>query len=245
LKNEHIQELPELNGVHFEFLKNAPAAREWLGRSMKRWACSIRASRTVIENMPAERFNRAALKTFITEHEDVESRFVAVMGWGKMRYPHARQAINIKERWIPLIARLTDPDLSRSAAFKLFKDARERPETYLNGMGVAYFTKLLFFLRPSSDAYIMDQWTGKSVNLLFSTDRSIGNVVKFDSSAVSDRNTPEDYEHFCQLIELLAEKLDVVPEDAEKRIFSNGGNGQKIGKWRGYVKRFSGSPKTT
>ncbi len=179
--------------------------------------------------MPERPFTRPALIGFVAATQDTEARFVAVMSWGKMRHDHARRAWNVKERWIPLVRAISEPHLTRAQAYALFRNARTSRN--LSGLGVAYFTKLLFFLRPVSDAYIMDQWTGKSINLLFLGD----STVKLTATGlVSDHNTEGDYDRFCARIEFLAKMLGVTPAEAEERIFSNGG--RHIGQWRAHVK---------
>jgi hypothetical protein len=230
--------LPEINARRFEVLKSANCTAQWRGYGPKDYALAIEASGQVVKRMPERAFNRDTLRSFVDTSGDAESRFIAIMAWGRMRHHHTRRALAVKERWVQLIDNLVSSKVSRRCAYEMFVDRRKREnrERHLDGLGVAYFTKLLFFLRPKADAYIMDQWTGKSVNLLFAPDNIIGRFVKFDNSIVSDRNTPDDYEQFCQMIEALAKKLKVKAEDAEKRIFSNGGGASKDGKWRAFVK---------
>jgi hypothetical protein len=93
----------------------------------------------------------------------------------------------------------------------------------------------------------MDQWLGCSINLL--TGRQ---VVKLDhhltwkktaagklsqdvTSIVSDVNSSEDYEAFCQTIESLSSLLGSpwTPETAERALIAFGGS--KPHPWREYV----------
>ena len=224
---------PELNARHFEILKNAPIPPDWIGHGPRIFARQIGALEEVVRRMPERPFDRATLADFVAAaaNHDAETKFVAVMSWGKMRRNNARKALAVKRRWIGLIDGLAETHLTRANAYARFIQTRALPDTHLAGLGVAYFTKLLFFLRPVRDAYIMDKWTGKSINLLFLGE----NTVKFDNDVVSNRNTERNYQQFCERIEFLAKKLAVKPEEAERRIFSNGG--RNAGQWRAHVRR--------
>jgi hypothetical protein len=96
-------------------------------------------------------------------------------------------------------------------------------------MGPAYFTKLIFFLRPDLNGYIMDQWLARSINLLFPQ----AGPIRLSNTVVTDRNTADDYERFCSHVEHVARELGITPAEAEERMFSNGGRSK--GRWRQYV----------
>jgi hypothetical protein len=233
MNNDFNSVPPELDAGHFQVLKEAPAPNDFRGHKPRNFARQIGAPEDIIGQLPEEPFTRPTLVAFVAAERDVETQFVAVMSWGKMRHDSGRRAWQVKERWAPLIREIEGPGLSRSDAYALFKLARANRNTRLNGLGVAYFTKLLFFLRPVANAYIMDQWTGKSINLLFRGAKT----VRFSAAAVSDQNTEADYDCFCERIEFVAKQLGVEPAEAEKRIFSNGG--RQLGHWRAYVKRLT------
>lgn len=108
-------------------------------------------------------------------------------------------------------------------------------ELQLHGCGPAFFTKLLYFF---GSGYILDQWTGKSIELLFDREDQIG--IIFSNGAISRKNTGEIYEKFCNRIEALTAHLNqnygfnLTPGKTEELIFSSGG--KKPGLWRSYVK---------
>ena len=111
-------------------------------------------------------------------------------------------------------------------AFEVFQN--QRSANNLPGIGIGYFTKLICFLAPNLNGYIMDQWVAKSINLL--TGEPIVNLT--GNNWVNDRNDSNTYEIFCQHIDNLAELLNCSGFEAEKQIFSVGrGNGQ----WRNYL----------
>jgi hypothetical protein len=101
------------------------------------------------------------------------------------------------------------------------------------GMGPAYYTKLICFLNPSLKGYIMDQWTGKSVNMLMGS--AAGKTVALDvrTGLVLRTNQDSTYEWFCQSIEEIGRRLGCNYLQAEEYIFSSGG--RKKGSWRQLV----------
>jgi hypothetical protein len=109
----------------------------------------------------------------------------------------------------------------------MFQNARA--QNLLPGLGVSFFTKLICFINPNLNGYILDQWTGKSVNLLF--DDQLIAITNY--GWINDNNTPETYELFCQRIEEIALILGCTPLEAEEKIFSNGGIIRGV--WRQYI----------
>jgi hypothetical protein len=84
------------------------------------------------------------------------------MAWGGQRRDHGRDAWRHRDRIRRALTRLREEDLSQNAAFNVF--AADDP---IKGLAVAFFTKLIFFFRkPESGYFILDQWTGNSMNLL-------------------------------------------------------------------------------
>src|SRR5690606_3910358 len=134
------------------------------------------------------------------------------------------------------------------AVSALFREVPERQLAYqrfsvlradgrLPGMGPAFFTKLIFFMGQSPRGYILDQWTARSVNLLFCDDP----IKLLPGGFVSDANDATAYERFCTRVEQLAPILSEATgqphcgEEAERAIFSRGG--KRAGKWRRYVRQ--------
>ncbi len=86
-----------------------------------------------------------------------------------------------------------------------------------------------------NQGYIMDQWTGASVNLLSESELvKVKKQKKKDtySETIADKNTGKDYENFCSYVEYLAEKLKQNPVNVELAMFSEG---RGKGTWRNYV----------
>ena len=156
---------------------------------------------------------------------DVLTAYLCIMAWGGQRRNHGRDAWRHRDRIQRSLIRLREEDLSQGAAFNIF--AVEDPIPYL---GVAFFTKLIFFFRkPASGYFILDQWTGNSMNILCGR-----KVIPLDPLwTVSRRTTAEAYDKYCELMLELSNELRVPPDQAEQLLLSEGGRAPKP--WRRHV----------
>ncbi len=122
---------------------------------------------------------------------------------------------------------------TRFEAFQVLKDSKEN--NLLPGVGVAFYTKFLFFLRPDLNGYILDQWTGKSYNLLMQGENHELGPIPFQGNVVQNQTTAEQYEHFCQTIDTLTiaynlhHNTNLSGYQVEGKLFTAGGN------WRAYL----------
>ena len=156
-----------------------------------------------------------------------EELAIAILSWGGMNREHGKSLFQYKE-WLHLIDKMrTNKIKTREEAYRLFASLRKNKK--LKGMGPAYFTKLICFVNPNFKGYIMDQWTSKSINLLFESNL----LFLKNNGNVTDKNTPEIYEDFCSKIECLANLIKLNPIDLEENLFRNGGINK--GKWRQFV----------
>ena len=155
-----------------------------------------------------------------------------VLAWGGMRRNHGALLFKTWEQWIHLIGQIRSGSVSREFAYKKFQQLRANG--LLSGMGPAFFTKLIFFGLPKHDGYILDQWTGRSINFLLDEP-----LIKLSGSKggqrVSDSNDFLVYSNFCIAIEELADLMPVVnePRHMEEILFSWGG--RRKGAWRTYL----------
>jgi hypothetical protein len=169
----------------------------------------------------------ANLTDTVVSGDEIRLICASVLAWGGMRKNSFQSLFNIErtEKWLELSKRLRiDVELTREQAYLEFLEIRgERvPDTSqgkskLLGMGPAYFTKLIYFLQPTSASrrgYILDQWAGWSINELFPD--VADPIVKMDetysvsskksvsvSMTVSDANDATSYENFCSKIDEL------------------------------------------
>jgi len=204
---------------HLDVFLSAPIEPQGpVGRAPAAWLATVAKldarCMPLIEASPRlfhERHSPETLRRFYlaTEVTSLEC-FVACMAWGGMRYDHGAQALQARQQWLGLISKVRTSILPREELFEKFLALR--PDQ-LPHVGIAYFTKLLHFLRRGPDAYILDQWTAKSVNLL--TGRG---VVHLMGNWVDDSNTARGYEKFCTVIECLSERM----REHYKRPFEGG-----------------------
>lgn len=180
---------------------------------------------------------------------------IAILAWGGM---HGSNRNHLFKRvitpWLDVAKCIRAGQLTRQRAFDAF--AKLNHDGSLVGMGPAYYTKLIYFLMPREGAgsvgYIMDQWLGCSVNLIYKQEvvwmdnRLIWahegrgrarRVVRKASSSVSPLNTGKHYERFCCAVELLAARMGPgwTPDVAELSLMSRGHHQPEP--WRAHVVR--------
>lgn len=229
----------QLNRQHYQFLKSLGTTEQsWVGGKLQSYAISACDDHSECQTsaFPDEAVSRRYIFE-MAQNPDINtlSCCVAIFAWGGMRRNHARSALTTSAKWLPIADAIRNNEIDRVESYRRFMQARQ--SKLLPGMGPAFFTKLIYFLgeRSQSRGYIMDQWTALSANLL--TGQKLIDLQKLKSAVrVSDSNTPEVYNDFCAFIESLAKSLGESPDDAEMRIFSVGGRGEKQGAWRAYLK---------
>ena len=157
-------------------------------------------------------------------------KVISVFSWGGMRYDHARQIFKKWNVLQPIIIKIKNSVYcNRSEIFQEFQNIRKTKS--LPFLGIAFYTKLICFINPNYNGYILDQWTAKSINLLLR--KPIIDITK--NGWVTDKNSSEDYEKYCLLIEKLSKELELNPIKTEEVLFSFGG--RNPGYWREYVKK--------
>jgi len=157
--------------------------------------------------------------------------YALIMAWGGQRMNHYRASIQDHPRsnLIFLIDYLRTSIDSRSTAFATTRDYC----TKIPGLGISYYTKLLYFLRPKPNSYILDQYTAKSSALIF-------DHIKINNQGMPDpQTTGTDYNQFCENIETFARELggEWNPDLVEQAFFGKGTQ------WRNYLGTFF--PKTS
>ena len=177
---------------------------------------------------------------------------ISILAWGGM---HGKNRDLLFKRplepWIGVANQIRDGELSRSESYGALAALQSSDAKAIAGMGPAYFTKLIYFLAPTASSriakgYIMDQWLGCAINLLagrqlVKLDQYLtwrlkeGTPVQRADSFVSNLNTGQDYEAFCQLVEKLSAEMGTVwtPELTERALIADGGRAPHP--WRAYV----------
>jgi len=170
---------------------------------------------------------RAQVRTICTDMRvDVLEAYAVAMAWGGQNRDHFRNSV-IARRLPTLLhqlrsggSRLTDFGITQTAA------------NHIGGLGISFYTKLLYFFRPTPDAYILDQWTAKSARLLFNPCQ-----ISLNGDLPDPDTTPAQYDWFCAQLDNFARIIwptiaPVTGEDAEVAIFDVG---RGKGEWRKYV----------
>ncbi|MFA6979954.1 MAG: hypothetical protein WC209_11610 [Ignavibacteriaceae bacterium] len=218
-----------MNEIHLNYLiEIGENDQGYVGNNSLKWGNSVLGPNVNIDPFLDRQFNRYDLFAYrnnpANSHVNV---LIAVLSWGGMRRDHGRLLFRNLNHVLNLVENLRSGIYqTRQIAFEEFR--QNRTMGLLPGLGIGYFTKLICFLAPDLNGYIMDQWVSKSINLL--TGEQIVNLT--NNSWVNDNNDGNTYEIFCNHIDNLAQLLNCSGFEAEKRIFSVGrGNGL----WRNYL----------
>lgn len=214
--------------THLDFLiQIGDNEQGYVGTNLQQWANFVLPNNK-IKSISNRRYNRYELLEFCNnKSNDNLSVLIAILAWGGMNRKHGKLLLKNPNPVLQIVENLRSSQYAtRKVAFDDLKCKRDNGE--LPGLGIGYFTKLICFLAPNLNGYIMDQWVSKSINLL------TGQKVVFLSNGwVNDRNNGNNYEAFCQKIDELAKALKCNGFEAEKRIFSIG---RGKGVWRNYIK---------
>ncbi len=221
-----------INNKHLvPFANSAKPNLDWDGSEPRAW-CRNFVSSDILETIPQTKFTRSALRQFCQNRQiSAEVAAIACMAWGGMNRQHGKDWWADRERWLPIIREMREGIHSRKDAYTRFHTAK------IEGLGPAYYTKLIYFMRPNADGYIMDQWTGKSISLLFEA-----SIIRIRSDGwIMPANDALIYESYCSAVEELREKIfifsNITTKDAgevEAMLFSKGG--RHPWEWRRYVK---------
>lgn len=162
-----------------------------------------------------------------------------------MKLDNARRIWEKRSEVMPICENIRNNKYTRLEAFEVFRSMRTNNK--LPGMGPAYYTKIIFFASQLADAYILDQWTARSIHML--TKQRSWPSVQIDHTSkkkaektlryqelrvtVTDRVTSEDYEQYCKLVEELARILKLPSHAVEERMFGKGGKSPSL--WREHL----------
>ncbi|MFM0527342.1 hypothetical protein PQR11_20470 [Paraburkholderia strydomiana] len=157
--------------------------------------------------------------------------YICVMAWGLQgaagRRSHVVAAWANRVEIARRLSLLKAGGYSRRQAYELFATDP------IPGLGPSYFTKLIFFFRPEAEiGYIMDQWSGKSINLITGH-----HVVRMYGDSPAATNTAENFDSYCRVIDFLANQTGNSGDELEQRLFSqNGLHRRPRGAWRDHVR---------
>lgn len=155
---------------------------------------------------------------------DAQAAYAVAMAWGAQNLKHFNLSKDHPNLRI-LIDELRTTGGDREADFHRAKDLLGD----VPGIGISYFTKLLYLCRPTGDAYILDQWTAKSLDVLLQD--SPVELSSWGGPAVW--TTREDYGKYCSALEGIATMLgdEWTGESVETALFDH-----RSGEWRNHVR---------
>lgn len=190
-----------------------------LGKAPSQWVTDLDLQGVPdVAQLPQKPLDRAGVRAICRDlNKPVLFGYVCAMCWGwQEKGPRGAKGVTDPWREKDRIAKhleiLRAGNLTRSEAYNLFSKGGK-----VKGLGPSYFTKLLFFFSPADNFWIMDQWTGKSINLLTGE-----MVVRFAGSSPSDRNKGGNYQAYCEEVDALAKLLSTNGNEIEQRLMSKG-----------------------
>lgn len=200
------------------------------GRVPARWAAAHNIPTQGLA-LPAHQLTRQQVRAECRGPNPVLHGYICAMAWGMQgagpMNAHAQTAwghhVEIEAR----LQTLRAGALSREDAYNVFA------VDPIPCLGPSYFTKLIYFFSPGEEplGYIMDQWTGKSVNLITGH-----HVVRMNGHAPSASNTAENYDSYCKVVDFIATHCDCSGDQIEQRLFSTNAQGRRPrGAWRSHV----------
>ena len=155
--------------------------------------------------------------------------YAAVMAWGGMNLEHFKLSITTPNLLVDLLKYLRGTTADRLHDFNKLKAAS------IPGLGISFFSKVLYFFRPNHDSYILDQWTAKAYNLAnpkAPIPLQWSSKKKFVCRPHPDKTTGDDYIQFCAWIESLGKQLKWKPDQVESGLFAGRGS-----PFRGYIRQ--------
>ena len=181
--------------------------------------------------------NKRDVQAMVSDRKNSSLKlFFYIMAWGgmvnrannpQMLYRKLKVDKPARVAFIRALDKIRFGNISNAEAFDLIQSLRETG--YLPGLGVSFFTKVLYFLRPGKNAFILDQFTAKAINYLNSKDPQSYPRLAMTGDMPASSLTGRDYEAYNQAIKQVAIDLkddlgDMTPEEAEFTIFGAFGN---------------------
>ena len=225
----------KISSDHYNVFKNNIIHdQSWAGHNLQKFVLGIDHDyfKNSLEFYPSKHLTRRYLFELIkNDMIPTEVCLNSILIWGGIKRDHFRMMMEFKDTWIKACEEIRYKKLSRDICYETFQKVRSMG---CHGIGPAYFTKLIYFMSNnySNRGYIMDQWTSRSINLLFED-----KIIKLTRSGkfyyVNDSNNGKIYEKFCSFIDQIADDINVDPDLIELNLFSKGG--REKGLWRDYV----------
>ena len=185
------------------------------------------------QNYPTTTNSKPEVKSMVTDKSNSSLKLLFyVMAWGgmvnrannpKLLYKKLKTDKNARRIVNDALNDIRYGSLSNAEAFDLIQNLRK--QGYLPGLGVSFFTKVLYFLRPGKNAFILDQFTAKGMNYLHSKDPKSYPQIDMDNDFPANNLTGTDYEAYNKGLHQLSMDLkksvgNLSDEDAEFLLFN-------------------------
>jgi len=191
------------------------------------------------QNYPTVTNTKPEIKAMVSDPKNSSLKLLFyILAWGgvinrarnpQLLYKRLKNDKNARVQVIKTLNKIREGNISNAEAFDLFQSLRKND--LLPGLGVSYFTKVLYFLRPGKHSFILDQFTAKAMNYLHSKDPQNYPQIPMDNDMPSNKLTGMDYEKYIRGVEQVAKDVrksmgKISPEEAEFLIF--GAHGKKF-----------------
>lgn len=225
---------------------NSISPTPWTGASPFDWAESVEPGLGGLYGLSTTALSRTALRALWTNPSiSVEACFLSTMAWGGMQRGNGRRIWAARVDCLAICDAVRAGRHNPATGYQAFSTLRSKKR--LPGIGPAYFTKILFFASPIQDAYILDQWTARSMHFLTGQGKYPAVRKDYTSAAealrlkvpellrviVDDKVTSADYVDYCNRVNGLAANLGWHAHQIEERLFSSGGRTPHP--WRAHV----------
>ena len=218
----------------YKFQTLTSASETWPSSVPSKYASQGKFAVSYLDALPTDPVNREYLKS-LSAKPSVASGviFWSTMAWGGMRRDHAvRIDPFVDTVVVPIMDKMREGKLSPVGAYDAFSSAYRYNQ--LCGLGPAFYTKLIFFCLPHHNGFIMDRWTARSINLLFSNGEK--NLVRLTHNGfVHPANSSKTYKSFCSRISWIAKALGQPDELVEVRMFASSVQRHQRSPWRRYL----------
>lgn len=191
------------------------------------------------EKYPTVTSTKPEIKSMVADPKNSNLKlFFYILAWGGIVNRARNPQMLVKRLMTDKVARtellrtldkIRNGNLTNAQAFDEFQ--RLRKNKTLQGVGVSYFTKVLYFLRPGKHSFILDQFTAKAMNYLHSKDPNSYPQIPMDGDMPANNLTGQDYEAYVKGVEQVAKDVrksigQISPEEAEFLVF--GAHGKKF-----------------
>jgi hypothetical protein len=214
---------------------SSPSSKAWLS-SVEKIAKIDNVANMVLSDVP---YDRHQLREKIHQSkaqaspEIVKELVVDILAWGGLGTKNGQRALRSWDDWIAPCVILANC-MATLEAYDQFYHLKKRKA--LKGIAPAYYTKLIYFL-GEGDGLIMDQWTARSINLLFGKMIKMnGGTKKVKTMTVAPQNDSVTYQNYLERVQALSDHLSsavgkaVSPHETEELIFSFSGTPSKKGR---------------